>query len=183
MILFDLVLGLIIGIGFYYGFKRGLVISVFSMIGVFLGIVLAMRFVPAASGFILQYVNINSDVLPIVAFILVFALVFIGIRFLGTLITKFLKFILLNVFNKILGGILGALVVSFVLSTFIWLGNQVNALSPESKAHSKMYRYVEPLAPVTISFLEGIIPGMRGLMDRMEKSFEKVEASQNLLEI
>ena len=94
----DIVLWIILAIGFFNGLRRGLVMSAFSLAGVILGIVLATRFYPTFS---------DSTIVRVITFIVIFVLVAWFVSFLGSLVRKVVKLVMLGWVDHIAGALFG----------------------------------------------------------------------------
>jgi len=103
------------------GFANGLIKSLFSLIGLVVGEVLAGRFYIALAG-VLGFIS-NPSAARVVAFIIIFVVVMIIAAILGVIFTRMASAILLGWLNRLLGGvfglILGAIFISAILA--IWV--------------------------------------------------------------
>ena len=160
--------------GFYRGFVKGFIFSVFSFFAFFIGIIAALKFVHTVSVMMQGWFDINSKYLPFVAFILVFIGVIFLIRTLARLLTRFMNLLQLKLLNKIAGAVLFLLIFFFIFSTLLWLFNQVNLISPEIKVHSYTYHLIEPLAPAVINTLGSLIPFIKDTFQSLESFFEEL---------
>lgn len=84
----DLFLLLPIGFAIWRGWKNGFVMEVFSMLSLFVGIYAGVHLSDAMASFLKNKMEVQSEYLPIISFVVVFLLVLIGLFFLGKLITK-----------------------------------------------------------------------------------------------
>jgi hypothetical protein len=71
--------------------------------------------------------------------------------------------------NKILGGVLYACMTIFIVSTLVWLFNQVNILGPELKKDAKTYSYIEPISPKVIQLGSDYLPLMKNLFQQIKE--------------
>jgi membrane protein required for colicin V production len=84
----DLILLIPIGLAIWKGWKNGFVMEVFSMLALFAGIYAGVHFSDWMASFLSEKMDVKSENLPIVSFVVVFLLVLVGLFFLGKLITK-----------------------------------------------------------------------------------------------
>ena len=143
----DIVFVLIIVLSFYYGFSRGIVKVITSISSLIFGFFIAHAFMPFGEALISQWFHIRDAWLPICAFLLLFILTVIVIRLFGKLLESFLKLSLLNVFNRIVGGIAFVFLGSLVLSIVISLGLYLNLFTEELKKESYLFDYFELVWP------------------------------------
>jgi membrane protein required for colicin V production len=84
----DLILLIPVGLAIWKGWKNGFVMEVFSMLALFAGIYAGVHLSDWMASFLKEKMEVQSENLPIVAFVVVFLLVLVGLFFLGKLITK-----------------------------------------------------------------------------------------------
>jgi membrane protein required for colicin V production len=84
----DLILLLPIGFALWKGWKNGFVMEVFSMLALFVGIYAGVHLSDWMASFLHDKMDVQSENLPIISFVIVFLLVLIGLFFLGKLITQ-----------------------------------------------------------------------------------------------
>src|SRR5436190_13038704 len=117
---FDILFLVFIGVGFYQGYKNGIIYSIFSILGWFLGIVAALKFSYFVADLLRSYAHASTKTLAIIAFILVLACVVGLMKFIAWGLEQILKSANMNLFNQIFGGIIHSLVGLYVLCIFIW---------------------------------------------------------------
>jgi membrane protein required for colicin V production len=110
----------------------------------------------------------SSQYTLLISFILIFVLVVFLFRFGIKLVEKLLDAVLLGWANKILGGVLYSLMTIFIVSTLVWLFNQVNILGPELKKDAKTYTYIEPISPKVIELSSDYLPLMKNLFQQIK---------------
>lgn len=84
----DLILLIPIGLAIWKGWKNGFVMEVFSMLALFVGIYAGIHLSDWTASFLREKMDMQSENLPIISFVIVFLLVLVGLFFLGKLITK-----------------------------------------------------------------------------------------------
>ena len=88
MNLLDIILILPIILFAYNGYKKGFIIELSSLVALVLGIYLAINFSDFAADFLSNNFSISDQYLLIIAFIVTFAVVVIGVIFVGKILTK-----------------------------------------------------------------------------------------------
>lgn len=126
MNLLDILIGVILILGFYKGFKNGLVLELTSLLGLILGIVGAFYLSREYGLYIGNWLDWKDEYLRITTFLLSFLGIVITVSIIGKLITKLIDFVALSFFNKSLGGLFGVLKFVLLLSVFLLLFNVVN---------------------------------------------------------
>ena len=64
---FDILFVIFIGLGFYQGFKNGVIYSIFSLLGWFLGIIAALKFSYLLINFLHGFAQLSPKVLAIIS--------------------------------------------------------------------------------------------------------------------
>ena len=119
MNLIDIVLGVILLIAFYIGFKRGFFLALASLIGVIAGVYCAIYFSDFAAAYISRWFDWSEQTVNMVAFAITFLGVLILVSLAGKFLTKIADFAMLGVFNKLLGGIFNVLKYAFIVSVVL----------------------------------------------------------------
>lgn len=136
------------------GFKKGLVIEIFTLLALLVGIYAGIHFSDWTSDLIIQNFKIEGRYLPVVAFTLTFLAVGAMVFFAGKVIERMLKLVSLSLLNKLLGLFLGIVKMTYILSILIVLletyDERGNFINKELKEESLLYYPVEAVATYTI---------------------------------
>jgi len=84
----DLFLLIPIGLAIWRGWRNGFVMEVFSMLALFVGLYAGVHLSDWMANFLRTKFDMSSESLPIVSFVVVLVLVFVGLYFMGKLITQ-----------------------------------------------------------------------------------------------
>lgn len=103
----DIILLLPLLYGAYRGFSRGLIIEVATLLGLLLGVYIAIKFSGYTEDFLRDFLNLSSESLSYVALGVTFLIVVVAISLLGKMLTKLIDIISLGMVNKLLGTVLG----------------------------------------------------------------------------
>ena len=103
----DIILLLPLLYGAYRGFSRGLIIEVATLLGLLLGVYIAIKFSGYTEDFLRDFLNLSSESLSYVALGVTFLIVIVAISLLGKMLTKLIDIISLGMVNKLLGTVLG----------------------------------------------------------------------------
>lgn len=175
MILIDITFIIILLAGLYYGLRKGLISVVFSFAAVIIGILTALAFAPALGIYLKDAFNSNSVIIPFLAFTLIFIGVAVAMRIIAGFLTKILQVIQLNFINRIFGGVLGIALFAFTLSLMIWLFEFMYPWPQRIRENVILYPVIQPIAPKFVKVTDIFLPGMSGIIDRVEELFEKEE--------
>jgi membrane protein required for colicin V production len=168
----DITLLIIAVIGFWKGWQKGLIISIFSSIAWVIGFIGALKLSAVASVMLRDRLGWDSRYTPIVSFILIFIIIVFIVYLIGKILDKLFEVAQLGILNKMLGAILKLIVFMLLFSMFIWLFNQAGFISPETKTHSKTYTSLLSLADHTIEFFGSNLPTIKNIFNDIEHFFE-----------
>ena len=154
MNLMDIILGIILILSFVSGMKKGLFVTLASLIGLVLGLIGAIYFSEFAASYLYEWSSWSEQTVNIAARIVTFIGIVILISWAGKFLTKMADFAFLGVFNKLLVGVFNVLISAFILSVifmFITHWNPTDYVIPEErKDNSYLYDPIESLAPMVL---------------------------------
>jgi membrane protein required for colicin V production len=171
--LLDLIISIITLLGFYLGYTRGLVRTIFDSLSLIIGILAALKLSPFTIDFLEELLNISPAITFLLGVVLTFVLIMGLIRFIGQKLEDLLKAASVNVINKILGGALQALFIAYLLSLSFWLLDNLKLISAEAKSASKAYPVMEILPEKGKAVFEKIKPVFRQFWDKTIEAMDK----------
>lgn len=139
----DILLLLPLLYGAYKGFSRGFVIEVATLLGLILGVYIAIKFSDYTENILRDFLDISSKYLSYIALSVTFLLVVVVIYLLGKMLTKLVDIVSLGLVNKLLGTVLG-IAKSFVILCIILLivdalDDKFQFMNKEVKENSLFY--------------------------------------------
>lgn len=176
MTIFDMILSILLVYGLYKGIRNGLFIELASLISLLAGIYFAIKFSFFLKEIITKHVSWNPNTVQIIAFVLTFILVVIGITLLAKLFTKMADFAYLGWINKLGGGVFRLLKIVLILSVLFTIFEKINFdnIFAKEKAlnDSLFYRPIQKVAGF-------IYPSIEEFYDKMkEKAIDNDEKSK-----
>ena len=154
MNLLDIILGIILIFSFFQGTKKGLFVTLASLIGLVLGIIGAIYFSDYAANYINEWFSWNKQTTSFVAIAVTFIAIVIIVNWAGKFLTKIVDFAFLGIFNKLLGGVFNMIISAFIVSVIFMFFNEWNAteyvISEEKKNNSYLYEPIANLAPLVL---------------------------------
>jgi membrane protein required for colicin V production len=127
----DIALCIIILIGAYSGYKEGFLMELFSLVGILLGILGGFKLLGWAMVVLGGQFNVDQDVLPYVAFAVVFVVIIVAVKLLGNLIKLSIDKSFLGKVDQLAGLVLGVVKTVFILSVLLWLSDSFHVNIPE----------------------------------------------------
>ena len=172
--LIDIFLLLFLAYGFWRGFTRGLIVSIFSVLAWFIGLLAALKFSSSGAIWMRQHWGMKSDYTPLISFFIIMILVGLIVFFMGKALEKIVQVAQLGWINKTCGAILKVGIFFLIYCTLIWLMNRGGMISPETKAQSKTFGLIENVAPNFFDFLGKQIPVCKGLLQDISAYYNQI---------
>jgi len=178
----DLAALLLLLYGFYVGYSRGIIKTVFALVSLVIGLLAALSLSPWVISLMQDVINWHPGLIFVLGFALTFIISLIIIRFIGKKIEDLLKFVKVNFINKIIGGaILGILLLVFY-SYALWGINSFGLISEQNKNSSVSYEYLETLPIKTQGILDDAKPVFKGFWDQMVTTFDQIKEEGQKIE-
>lgn len=122
----DIILGSLLAFGVYKGLRNGLFVELASLVSLLLGIYVAVKFSTFTAKSLSSFVHWNPKTIQIIAFLITFVAVVIGISFLAKILTKMASFAYLGWINKLGGSGFRLLKTVLILGVFLNLFEKIN---------------------------------------------------------
>ena len=180
----DIIFAVAAAWGFYIGFSRGIVKTIFTVLSIVFGLVMAFRFSPQVTSLLETLFTKNP-----LMFIAGFLVTFVGTMMLIRLFARFLEGALqtanINFVNQTVGGLFMAAIFTLLYSGLLWFGDKSQLISEQGKRESATYVYLEKFPetvwrwggkakPIFVDFWQHSIQ----FMDELEKMSVEREESQ-----
>lgn len=141
----DIIVAITVSLGFYLGYNRGLIKTVFDTLSLVIGVLAALKLSPIVINLIQSVLNTSPALTFLMGVVITFIGVMIIIRFFGRKIEDVFKAININFMNKIAGGTLQAVFFAYLLSLSFYLVDIIKLIKPDVKMASITYSLLEPL--------------------------------------
>lgn len=154
----DIILGLFIIAGFWLGYSKGIVATLFSVLEYIVALLITLGFSPYLSGFLTGTLKMDRMVALILSTFAFFLAALFLIKWLTKKIEASLKKGKLSGSTKILGGIVMMLVSVFVYSVILWLGNYYGLINEKIKLASYTYPTLEEIPAISKTLILDLKP-------------------------
>lgn len=152
---FDIIVGALLAFALYKGFKNGLIIELASLAALVLGLLGAIKFSDITASYLSEH--IDSEYIGLIAFIITFILIVIGVHLVAKVVDKLVSAIALGPVNRILGSAFSflkyAFIISVLLAVFNGLEKNFKLIPEEQKAESHLYEPLSSIAPFVFPYL------------------------------
>ena len=156
MSILDIIIFLVLVVGFILGYKDGFVRKLIGLIGFVLAIYLGVILSDDLGLIIESAFDIEIYLAEIIGGISIFIIIMIIFSILKRFIHPFDK--VNNLVNQLAGGIVGAIQILYFMSAFFFLLNVFNLPDKESRESSTLYKKVYNIIPLTIDYLSDYTP-------------------------
>lgn len=178
-------------LGFWMGFSRGIISTVFSVFSYFFGVIVAITFSDGMTKFLQTTFNDDSALYYFAGLLLSFVLAMFLIRMMARGLENVLKAGNINLINQLMGGALLSAILMVLYSFMVQFGDEARLIEPKTKAESMTYPYVEVLPEKAMVVVGQVTPLFKQLwnntMDVLDnvksKSIEKAESNPNVYDI
>lgn len=187
----DIIFVIMAGFGFYLGFSRGIISTVFTIISFTFGMMAAFKFSPAMTKFLEDVFNTSNPLMFIAGFLLSFVITMVFLRLIARGLETLFQTAQINIINQILGGVLLSGMMILVYSMLLWFGEQSNLVDQASKDKSFTYVHLRQFPSQVWTFGETLRPTFEefwdysvDMMDRLEEmSVERTESEPDIYDI
>jgi len=161
----DLLFLVFAGWGFYLGFNRGIIKTVFTILSYTLGFTAAVKFAPPMTKFLESLFNYDNPLMFLVGFIISFILIMLAIRSLANVLEKTLETANINIINKVIGGGVLAGLMILLYSVLLDLAVDSKTISPSTLRDSNAYPLLEQYPAQVWKIAEALKPTFQDFWD------------------
>lgn len=170
----DIVIIILLVFGLARGFINGFIKELASLLALILGIWGAIKFSSFTAERLYDFFDMTGQYVGIIAFLVTFVLIVIGVHFVGLVVDKFIEKISLGFLNSLLGLIFGVFKSALILSVIFTVLNAIDAkhkfLPRKQIEDSRLFSPIADIAPAIFPVIgEG---GFDKSFDRLKKKPE-----------
>lgn len=175
----DIIIILLIAFGFYSGYSKGIIQSLFAFVSIIISVAAALKLSPVLAKILVGTFGMQGNVALIVGLIATFFLFLLFIRFIGGRIEALMETLNINFINKLAGGILMALLYTVMTSMIMGLVRDFKLASSDFFDDSNLFSIVEPLSKQSVEFVKSVAPDLKEywvtMMENMDELKDKSE--------
>lgn len=178
----DIVFALFILVGLIQGFHRGVIRTLFAILGIIIGFLAALKFAPFVVTFFESTLKLSPLIALIAGLILTFLAIMLGIRWLGKKFEDTLKLAKVNIVNKVAGAVIFALLMILTYSAIIWFVSQTKLISDAEKERSLSYPFLKEIPVKTGVVVEKLKPVFRDFWDKVDDVINPEQKEERISE-
>lgn len=167
----DVVLGLLLAVGVWRGFRTGALLQIVGSVGWVVGFIVATVLMEPVGAAVAESLGVSEQTGPVLGFVVVFGGVVAGLTVVAHVIRKTLEAVRLGGVDRLAGGGVGGLRAAFGLSVML----MATAFSPipgggpllvgeEARESSVLYDPVEAIAPEVWEVARAVTPGLQAAL-------------------
>lgn len=187
----DIIFLAVFAYGFWVGYSRGIIGTVFNFAAYVFGFVLAFKITPTTTNILETLFHSDNPSMFLAAFIVNLALIMFILRQAAKGMETAFQALYLGIINQTLGGVLMAGIGIVIYSVLIWFLVQVRFLNDLTLSESKAYPFLKDLPPKAKSvalrakpFAEDIWGYSMNWMDRLEQyGIQKTATKPNIYKV
>lgn len=158
----------------FKGYRKGLVVAVFSFFGFFIGLAAALKLSTYVAGRLGEVVTVSERWLPFISFALVFIAVVLLVRLGAKMLEGVAEMAMLGWVNRLLGILLYALIYTMIFSVVLFYADQGKFIKPETIEKSTTFSFIQPIGPKAIDWFGRIIPWFSDMFEDLKGFFGSV---------
>lgn len=166
----DIIIIAILGIAAFSGFRTGFVMEIVSIAALVLGIIGGFVLLHEGIDFLQFQFDLTGELIPYLAFLLIFLSIIILVNLLGRVTKKALDLTLLGSIDNVAGALVSVFKWSFGLSVLIWIFEYFD-LNPLQRftAESSLYPIIADVAPSIMDLISVLLPFTEDLFSLVEQ--------------
>lgn len=172
--LIDLLFAIFMLMAIIKGYRKGLIIAVFSIIAFIIGLAAALKLSAIVAAYLKDSVSISEKWMPFIAFALVFFVVVILVKLGAKLIEKTFQVVLLGWLNRIGGIFFYAALYIIIFSIFIFYAEKLALIQPAAIESSQTYHFIQPWGPTVMDGFGKVIPIFKDMFTGLEDFFNTI---------
>ena len=176
----DVVILLLLGLGAYEGYKKGLLMSIIGLLGFVLAIILGVYFMEGVSKWLATETDEAVFGLPILAFLLIFFSTLFLANIAGKALKKMMALVLLGGLDSLGGAVLGIVRTGFFISLLVWVLGRIELdVFKDWEKKSEYLSYLKPLTPGVLEILSPFLPTVKEAGQELLEKVEKGSGNLN----
>ena len=176
----DLIAFIILIVAFFKGWRKGLILALFSFFAFFAGLAAAIKLSAVVANHLRNSTHVSERWLPALAFLIIFFLVVLLVRMGAKALESLVQGMMLGWVNRVGGVLLFAFLYLFIFSILLFYAQKLSLIQPKTIQESSTYWLIEPLGPAMINTLGHLLPIFKNLFLQLESFFSQMSGKTSL---
>ncbi len=176
----DAILGIIVVWGFYIGFSRGIIKTVFTIISYAFGFMAVIKFGQPATNFLKEIFDTNEALMFIPGYLLAFFLTMLIIRLIARSLEGILETAQINIINQIAGGVLFAGLNTLIFSVLLMFGLNAGIVEESTVDKSYTYPYVKEFPGKVKDVWQAVAPSFKEFWDKSVEDMDRLREKMDV---
>lgn len=165
--------------GFYFGYAYGLIRVVIFLLSLGVALGVSMYITPSTAQLIQETLEVESALLPFVAFVISLVGIMLVARIVFKLLEENINNKQLNQVTQGIGGLLMGMVFIFLFSVLVTFFSKAHVIKPEKvRETSFFYTFVEQIPQYGTGILKQVAPYMEKFIDYMSYALDRLEKGE-----
>ena len=169
----DIILIILFAAGAFFGYKKGLILELISIIAFILAIYGGFKLLHIGMEYVSKVYDGFGTLLPFVAFLVLFVLIIILVNTVGKILKKIIDWTPLGIFDNILGAVLGVLKWALAISIVLWVVSALHIdFADETLSESRILPITNRMLTAVGDFISTIFPSFQDFIKTLKALFE-----------
>ena len=169
----DIIIIVVLALGAYSGFKKGLILELIAIVAFILAIIGGFKLLHVGMEYVSRVYEGFGNFLPFIAFLVLFVLILILVNMVGKILKKIIDWTPFGVVDNMAGALIGIAKWALMLSIFLWVMSSLKINIPDSLSdNSKVMPIVADFATQVGSFISSLFPSFENFIKTLEELFE-----------
>jgi membrane protein required for colicin V production len=169
----DIIIIIILALGAYSGYKKGLILELIAIVAFVLAIIGGFKLLHVGMEYISRVYEGFGSFLPFIAFLVLFVLILILVNMVGKILKKIIDWTPFGLVDNAAGAVIGIAKWALMLSILLWVMESLSIEIPGNLAdNSKVLPWITGFAGQVGSFISTIFPSFENFINTLEELFE-----------
>lgn len=171
----DMIILVVVGIFCVKGFSRGIILEVFTLIGLLIAYIIALREMDVIAGFINQLVSLPLIVVNSLGFVLLFVSILFLFRWVAGMLRRIAQWSFMGWLDRGGGMILGIFKGTLITSLFALFVSLIPLSEgiERMEEQSLLFQPVRSVAPAVFNFFKSTFPQTKNFYDEVREGFSR----------
>jgi len=166
--------------GFWVGYTKGIVSTLFSILGYIIALLITLKISPWFTDFLIGSFNIEKMFALVFGTLFILILMIFLIRWLLKKVTAYMEKSKISAANKVFAGLIMACLGILFFSFMLWPLNQFGMIGDQAKQSSISYDTLEAIPGKARNFIEKFKPVFNRYWELMQQTIEEGKSGTSI---